>query len=94
MRSASKVDVRVAYSGSCEPEDRTPLAPGRDPTNDHRIDELIADYLERLDRHEPSNHRQILQEYPDLAAELAEFFAADRWLSAIFARGDRRDMSL
>ncbi len=42
---------------------------------DQRLDEVVADYLRQLAAGRTPNRAQLLAEHPDLAAELASFFA-------------------
>jgi RNA polymerase sigma-70 factor (ECF subfamily) len=56
--------------------------PGFDMTNDHssnesRLDEIIAEYLQRVEAGQPVDREALLQQYPELADELRAFFADD-----------------
>jgi eukaryotic-like serine/threonine-protein kinase len=44
---------------------------------EERLDAVIAEYLESVERGEPASPREWVQRYPDLATELELFFAAE-----------------
>lgn len=51
-------------------------ANGRSPDDDaDQLAEILADYMERLERGEPSNAEAILAAHPELADELRDNFA-------------------
>src|ERR1700687_2841574 len=45
------------------------------PSRDHRVDEIIAAYLEAVDAGRIPDRHELLARHPDLAAELEVFFA-------------------
>ena len=57
-----------------------------DPARKAALEEVLADYMERLDRGEVVNRGLLLAEYPHLAAELQSYFA-DSDAVALLRRG-------
>ena len=51
-------------------------------SNDH-LNEILAEYLQAVEAGEPPNEEKLLEEYPEFADELREFFADKRKIDEI-----------
>src|SRR5262249_42238381 len=59
-----------------------------EPARKAGLEEVLADYMERLDRGEVVNRGRLLAEYPHLAEELQSYFA-DSDAVALLRRGEQ-----
>ena len=60
--------------------------PPHDDDRDARVDRLIAEYMDLVDRGEPADREAFLAEHPDLADELAAYFSGSDEISGLARR--------
>jgi serine/threonine protein kinase/formylglycine-generating enzyme required for sulfatase activity len=66
--------------------------PAQPQTNDPRLQAALADYLDRVDRHEPVDRESFLEQHQEIAAELRLFIATEDELRK-FAAESRANFS-
>ncbi len=61
------------------------VAPSPEDARERRLYALLAAYLDALDAGRPPDLAPLVARHPDLARELCEFAAAERWLAGVTA---------
>jgi serine/threonine protein kinase len=63
------------------PDERIIPEPGQADERERRLDAVLGDYFEALEAGQSPQPEELLTRFPDLAAELREFFRDQEWAS-------------
>src|SRR5262245_53543695 len=66
-----------------------PLSHPPDTSKQSLLEEVLGEYMERVDRREAVDQEHLLARYPELAEELRSYFAAGAELERLYRPGTR-----